>query len=99
MREELLDLLARLRADERLLIPLGEPNLDASVPWKRRVKFTVFRSLRFLTRRYDRLIGDVTELAAALAQRLATAEQEIAALRERLETADRDPPSEGPTEP
>jgi hypothetical protein len=85
IREEILDMVGRLRADERVLIPLGEPNLDASTPLKRRVKFTVFRSLRFVTRRYDRLIAEDAELTAALANRLASAEQQVESLRQRLD--------------
>lgn len=85
VREEILDSVAQLRAEERLLIPLGEPNLDANTPLKRRVKFTTFRFLRFVTRRYDRLIADEAELTARLAGDVAAAERQIEALRERLE--------------
>jgi hypothetical protein len=85
IREEILDMVGRLRADERVLIPLGEPNLDASTPMKRRVKFVTFRLLRFVTRRYDRLIAEDADLTAALAGRLASAEQQLEALRQRLD--------------
>jgi hypothetical protein len=85
VRELLLEFVARMRTDERLLIPLNEPHLDASSPAKRRVKYALFRSSRFASRRYDRLLGDGMDLAVALAERVIELEQQVDELRERID--------------
>ena len=88
VREQLLEFVARMRTDERLLIPLGEPHLSSQTSWKRKVKYALFRYTRFGTRRYDRLIGDEADLSVALAERVIELEQELNALRERVERAE-----------
>jgi hypothetical protein len=88
VREQLLEFVARMRTDERLLIPLGEPHLSSQTSWKRKVKYALFRYTRFATRRYDRLIGDDADLSVALAERVIELEQEVAALRERLDRSE-----------
>ncbi|GIU97117.1 MAG: hypothetical protein KatS3mg013_0920 [Actinomycetota bacterium] len=89
LREDLLEFAAKLRTDERLLIPLGEPYLDAPSPLKRRVKYLVFRLLRPVTRRYDRLLAEQTDLTVRLAERVGELEREVARLREGPEEAGR----------
>ena len=98
VREQLLEFVARMRTDERLLIPLGEPHLSSPTSWKRRLKYAMFRYTRFGTRRYDRLLGDEADLTVALAERVIELEQEIASLREHLERAEHGtgPPGELP---
>lgn len=81
VRDALHDLAMRLRGDERSSIPRAEPYLASPSRWRRRLKQLLFRGLRPMSRRYDRLLADVTELAAALADRLVQAEAEIDALR------------------
>ncbi|HXF74046.1 MAG TPA: hypothetical protein VNO79_15730 [Actinomycetota bacterium] len=81
-RDALHDLAVLLRADERSPVPRGEPNLASISRWRRRLKVRLFRLLRPITRRYDRLLGDLAELTAALAARVAEAEAEVARLRE-----------------
>lgn len=82
VRDALHDLAMRLRGDERAPIPRAEPYLASPSRWRRRLKQLLFRGLRPLSRRYDRLLADVTELAASLADRLVQAEAEIESLRE-----------------
>jgi hypothetical protein len=50
----------------------------------------VWRGTRFATRRYDRLLAELAELDATVAERLVTAEEEIARLRAELDELRRD---------
>lgn len=88
VRDALHDLAARLRGDERAPIPRAEPYLASPSRWRRRLKALMFRGLRPLSRRYDRLLADLAELSAALADRLVRAEAEIEELRGRGDRAD-----------
>jgi len=91
IRDRLHDLAAQLRADEKVIIPHGEGNLASPSPWRRRLKFALFRLMRPISWRYDRLLADEAELATSLAERLMAAEAEIARLRAQLDG------DEGPT--
>ena len=51
------------------------------ISWRRRLKKLQFRALRPVSRRYDRLLADLGELAAGLADRLARVESELEHLR------------------
>ena len=84
VRDELHDFAALMRADEKLVIPRGEPNLAAISRWRRQLKLRLFRLMRPISWRYDRLLGDHAELTTTLAERLAAAEAEIGRLREEL---------------
>jgi hypothetical protein len=84
IRDRLHDLAAQLRADEKRIIPLGEGNLASPSRWRRQLKFRLFRLMRPISWRYDRLLADQAELATSLAERLMAAEAEIARLRARL---------------
>jgi hypothetical protein len=88
VRDGLHDFAALMRADEKLAIPRGEPNLASISPWRRQLKLRLFRLIRPISWRYDRLLGDHAELTAALAERLADAEAEIGRLRAELERRD-----------
>jgi hypothetical protein len=79
------DFVASMRADERSPIPRREPLLGSQAPWKRNSKLLMYRALRPVSRRYDRLLGDLAALTRALADRLAEAEAEIEKLRSALE--------------
>ena len=85
VRDRLHDLAAQLRADEKVVIPMGEGNLASPSPWRRQLKFRLFRVMRPISWRYDRLIADHAELTTSLAERLMDAEAQIAALRARLD--------------
>jgi hypothetical protein len=84
-RDGLLAFADRMRDDERQRIPRGEPNLAARERWKRQVKYRFFGLLRPVSSRYDRLLGDLSELCASLADSVAMLEAEVARLREELE--------------
>jgi hypothetical protein len=88
VRNELHDLAALLRADERLTIPAGEANLASTSAWRRKLKLGLFRLLRPISWRYDRLLADHAELTTVLAERVQQLEQELASLREQLARAD-----------
>ena len=81
LRDALHDYVAMVRGDERVGVPRAEPNLASPARWRRRLKVAQFRLLRPVSRRYDRLLGDLGELAAGLADRLARVESELEHLR------------------
>jgi hypothetical protein len=97
IRDELHDFAALMRADEKLVIPRGEPNLAAVSRWRRQLKLRLFRLMRPISWRYDRLLGDHAELTTTLAERLAAAEAEIGRLRAELDR--RDAAEGGPSGP
>jgi hypothetical protein len=77
VRDALYDFAAMVRADQKQMIPRGEPNLAARTVWKRKLKLRLFRLLRPVSWRYDRLIAEHAELTTALAERLQAAEARI----------------------
>ncbi len=85
VRDRLHDLAAQLRADEKVVIPMGEGNLASPSRWRRELKFRLFRLMRPISWRYDRLLADHAELSTRLAERLMDAEAQIAGLRARLD--------------
>jgi hypothetical protein len=85
VRDRLHDLAAQLRADEKVVIPMGEGNLASPSRWRRELKFRLFRVMRPISWRYDRLLADHAELTTSLAERLMDAEAQIAELRSRLD--------------
>jgi hypothetical protein len=85
VRDRLNDLSMRLRADEKVIIPQGEGNLASPSRWRRHLKYRLFRLMRPISWRYDRLIADHAELSTSLAERLMVAEAEIARLRAELQ--------------
>jgi len=88
IRDRLHDLAAQLRADEKVVIPHGEGNLASPSRWRRQMKFRLFRVMRPISWRYDRLIADHAELTTSLAERLMAAEAEIARLQARVGAED-----------
>jgi hypothetical protein len=85
VRNELHDFAALMRADERLEIPRGEANLASTSKWRRQIKLRLFRLMRPISWRYDRLLAEHAELTTALAERVQQLEFEVARLREELE--------------
>jgi hypothetical protein len=81
LRVVLQDLVAQMRADERSPIPRNEPQIGSPYRWRRRLKAGIFYFLRPMRRRYDRLLGDLGELVAILAGRVAALEAEVERLR------------------
>jgi hypothetical protein len=84
VRDALHDFAVLMRADEKQVIPRGEPNLASTSRWRRQLKLRLFRLLRPISWRYDRLLADLGELNAALADRVAVLEAEIRRLRQKL---------------
>jgi hypothetical protein len=74
----------QLHREQRQVIPYGDPVLGAPAGWRRGAKIAIWRLTRFSTRRYDRLLGDLSDLTAELAARLQASEGEVARLREEL---------------
>ena len=89
VRNELHDFAALMRADERLAIPRGEVNLASTTRWRRQIKLRLFRLMRPISWRYDRLLADEAELTTALAERVQQLEAELAQLKARLEDGPR----------
>ena len=81
VRDSLHDFAAMVRADQTRMIPRGEPNLAARTVWKRKLKLRLFRLMRPISWRYDRLIAEHVELSTALAERLQAAEAQIDELK------------------
>ena len=92
VREHLIEFVAKMRTDENLVIPFGEPTLLSRRGSRRKLKYMIFRLARPVSWRYNRLVGDLAELSVGLAERLVAAETEIARLRERVEAEDSEPP-------
>jgi hypothetical protein len=88
VRERLIEFVAKMRTDENLVIPFGEPTLLSRRGSRRKLKYVIFRLARPVSWRYDRLVGDLAELSVGLAERLVAAETEIARLRERVDAED-----------
>jgi hypothetical protein len=85
LRERLDAFTHQLRIEQRQLVPIGETMLGSAARWKRGTKALVWRLTRFSTMRYDRLLADLAEMSAELAQRLRETEEEVARLREELD--------------
>ncbi|MEO8291574.1 MAG: hypothetical protein ABI635_00430 [Actinomycetota bacterium] len=85
VRDELHDFAALMRADERVAIPRGEATLSSTSRWRRLLKLRLFRLMRPISWRYDRLLADEAELTTVLAERVQQLEVEVAALRARLD--------------
>jgi hypothetical protein len=81
VRDALHDFAVLMRDDEKQVIPRGEPNLASTSRWRRQVKFRLFRLFRPISWRYDRLLADLGELNASLADRVAVLEAEVARLK------------------
>ena len=85
LRDALQDFEALLAADERSMYPRAEPYLAAGDRYRRAVKIRQWRLMRPITRRYDRLIGELAALTLSLAERLRETRGEVAQLREELD--------------
>jgi hypothetical protein len=85
IRDRLHDLSAQMRADEKLVFPQGEGSLASPSRWRRYLKYGLWRAMRPSTWRYDRLMGDHTELTTGLAEHLMALEAEVDRLKAEVE--------------
>lgn len=85
IRDRLHDFSVQMRADEKIVIPHGEGNLASPSPWRRRLKYRLWRVMRPATWRYDRLMADHAELTTGLAEHVIALEAEVARLRSEVE--------------
>jgi hypothetical protein len=92
IRDQLHGFALRRRTEEFQIRPAGDRSLESPSNAKRVVKTGLWRVLRFATARYDRLLADLAELNASLAERLLASEDEIARLRAEVDELRRDRP-------
>jgi hypothetical protein len=85
IRDQLHGFALQRRTEESQVTPAGDGVLVSRSNARRAVKFGLWRLLRFATIRYDRLLADLAELDAGLAERLIAAEDEIARLHAELD--------------
>jgi hypothetical protein len=84
LRDRVHEMALTLRRDETLIVPHGEPNLASRSRGRRRLKRLIWRGMRPISWRYDRLLADQAELTIGLAEQLMAAEAEIARLRDQV---------------
>lgn len=75
-------LLQRLRKDAVQAAPWGDPGLASGGGIRRRIKILLHRTLRPVTRRYDRLAAELAAVQVALADCVLQLEAELRRLRE-----------------
>jgi hypothetical protein len=75
-------LLQRLRKDAVQAAPWGDPGLASGGGVRRRFKILLHRTLRPVTRRYDRLAAELAAVQVALADCVLQLEAELRRLRE-----------------
>ena len=90
IRDHLHDFAAQMRTDEAVLIPMGEGNPASPSKWRRQLKRRLWRVMRPVTWRYDRLLADHAELTTSLAEKVMVLEAEVDRLKaERGDAAPR----------
>jgi hypothetical protein len=75
-------LLQRLRRDAVQAAPWGDPSLASGGGFRRRVKILLHRTLRPITRRYDRLAAELAAVQVALADSVLQLEAEVRRLHD-----------------
>jgi hypothetical protein len=81
-------LLQRLRRDTVQAAPWGDPSLTSGGGVRRRLKILLHRTLRPITRRYDRLAAELAAVQVALADCVLQLEAEVRRLREDQDRAE-----------
>jgi hypothetical protein len=108
LRLRLERLAGKLQEDLRRGVPVFEPSLREGRGWRRALKRALFRGLRPMTRRNDRVSAELASMAAELVSRLSQTQSalqrldaEIATLRRRLDGGGAGPaeasPARGPS--
>ena len=88
VRDLLHDFSVLVRADEKQAIPRGEPYIGSRSRVRRKAKSMQFLIFRPIRKRHDRLLADLGELTAALADRVVALEAEVNRLREQTDEVD-----------
>ena len=84
LRSRLEELAQTLHRQQGQAAPWGDPLLTSGSGPKRRMKIAMFRLLRPISRRYDRVTADLASVGVALADRLARAEDDLRRQEEEL---------------
>lgn len=90
VRERLHSFAHRMRIEARELYPSSETGLDRSPRLRRRTKRGLWHLSRFATIRYDRLLAELAEVNAQLAERVAEAERELERMRAQRQDPEAD---------
>jgi O-antigen chain-terminating methyltransferase len=78
------ELESTLRRDYGVIYPPGEEVLEEGHGWRRGLKRRIFRVIRPLERRYDRIGGDTARLGFETAQEVSATQRELDTLRETV---------------
>ncbi len=84
LRARLQDLATALHRQSEQAAPWGDPLLSTGSRWKRRMKIVMFRLLRPISRRYDRVTAELASTGLLLADRLARLEEDRRRQEEEL---------------
>ena len=84
LRRRLEELAQTLHRQHGQAAPWGDPLLTSGSGVKRRLKIAMFRLLRPISRRYDRVTAELASVGVALADRLARAEEDLRRQEEEL---------------
>jgi hypothetical protein len=89
LRARLEELAGTLHRQWGQAAPWGDPLLTTGSRWKRRLKIVMFRALRPISRRYDRVTAELASIGVALADRVARAEEDLRRQEEELASLSR----------
>jgi hypothetical protein len=84
LRARLEELARTLHRQAGQAAPWGDPLLTGGSRWKRRFKILMFRLLRPVSRRYDRVTAELASIGVALADRVTRAEEDLRRQEEEL---------------
>ncbi len=84
LRARLEELARTLHRQAGQAAPWGDPLLTTGSRWKRRFKILMFRTLRPVSRRYDRVTAELASTCVAMADRLVRAEDDLRRQEEEL---------------
>jgi hypothetical protein len=84
LRARLQELAGTLHRQAGQAAPWGDPLLSTGSRWKRRFKIGMFRLLRPISRRYDRVTAELAATSLMLADRLARLEEDRRRQEEEL---------------
>lgn len=84
LRARLEELARTLHRQAGQAAPWGDPLLTTGSRWKRRFKILLFRLVRPVSRRYDRVTAELASIGVALADRLTRSEEDLRRQEEEL---------------